>query len=259
MKHTRLIMGMPITIEIVDAAAKEADFEAVFAYFRSIDERFSPYKSTSEVTRINNGEIKEDGYSNGMREVLVLAEETKRDTKGFFDVWHEGVFDPSGVVKGWSIWNAAKMLDERGFKNFYVDAGGDIEVRGKNAEEKLWHIGIRNPFEKNSIIKTVALTDMGIATSGTYVRGQHIYNPHTGRKDIQDIVSTTVLARNVYEADRLATAAFAMGKDGITFLASIPHVEAYMIDASGIATMTEHFESFVPIETTPTNYVEHHR
>jgi len=252
-------MGMPITIEIVDVAAKEADFEAVFAYFRSIDEQFSPYKSTSEVTRINNGEIKEDGYSKEMREVLVLAEQTKKDTKGFFDVWHNGVFDPSGVVKGWSIWNAAKMLDARGFVNFYVDAGGDIEVRGKNEKGELWRVGIRNPFEKDSIIKTVALTNMGIATSGTYIRGQHIYNPHTGRKDIRDIVSMTVLAENVYEADRLATAAFAMGRDGIVFLTSIPHVEAYMIDAGGVATMTEHFESFVPIETIETNYVENNR
>lgn len=250
---------MPITIEIVDTTVMEADFEAIFAYFRSIDEQFSPYKATSEVTRINNGEIKEKDYSEEMREVLVLAETTKKDTKGFFDVWHNGAFDPSGVVKGWSIYQAAKMLDTREFKNFYVDAGGDIEVRGKNADEELWRIGIRNPFEKNSIIKTVALTDMGIATSGTYIRGQHIYNPHTGHKDIQDIVSMTVLANNVYEADRLATAAFAMGKDGIIFLSSIPHVEAYMIDADGIATMTEHFESFVPIETVSTNYVENHR
>lgn len=256
MKQVRLIMGMPITVEIVDTTAVQADFDLVFSYFRSIDEQFSPYKATSEVTRINNGEIKEEGYSKDMRQVLVLAEQTKQDTHGYFDVWHHGIFDPSGVVKGWSIYNAAKMLDARGFKNFYVDAGGDIEVRGKNAEGKLWRIGIRNPFEKDSIIKMVALTDMGIATSGTYIRGQHIYNPHTGRKDIQDIVSLTVLAENVYEADRLATAAFAMGRDGIAFLSKLPHVDAYMIDAGGIATMTEHFESYVPMETT--SYAEHH-
>ncbi|MEK7089208.1 MAG: FAD:protein FMN transferase, partial [Patescibacteria group bacterium] len=65
-------------------------------------------------------------------------------------MWHDGVFDPSGVVKGWSIHQASKMLDTKGFKNFYVDAGGDIEVCGKNAEGELWRIGIRNPFEKNS-------------------------------------------------------------------------------------------------------------
>lgn len=251
-------MGMPITVEIVDAAAAQADFNAVFSYFRSIDERFSPYKATSEVTRINSGEVTEQNYSKEMREVLALAEQTKNDTGGFFDVWHKDVFDPSGVVKGWSIWNAAKMLDVRGFKNFYVDAGGDIEVRGKNEKGELWHIGIRNPFDKNSIIKTVALTNMGIATSGTYIRGQHIYNPHTGSKDIRDIVSMTVLAANVYEADRLATAAFAMGKEGISFLASFPGVEAYMVDANGVATMTSHFESFVPIETIE-SHVESYR
>ncbi|MEK7089207.1 MAG: FAD:protein FMN transferase [Patescibacteria group bacterium] len=76
MKQARFIMGMPITIEIVDATATQEDFEAVFSYFRSIDEQFSPYKATSEVTRINNGEIKENDYSKEMREVLVLAEVT---------------------------------------------------------------------------------------------------------------------------------------------------------------------------------------
>lgn len=245
-------MGMPITVEIVDANATQVDFDAVFAYFRSIDEQFSPYKATSEVMRINAGEVKEAEYSEKMKEVLRLAEITKKDTKGYFDVWYDGFFDPSGVVKGWSIYEAAKILDACGFKNFYVDAGGDIETRGKNAEGKLWRVGIRNPLEKNSIIKVVELTNMGVATSGTYIRGQHIYNPHTGQKDIRDIVSLTVLAPNVYEADRFATAAFAMGKEGIAFISSIPHLEGYMIDAHGIATMTEHFESFVPIETTPT-------
>lgn len=242
-------MGMPITIEVVDAAVAQTDFDAIFSYFHSIDEQFSPYKASSEVSRINSGEIKEKDYSKEMKEVLRLAEETKQDTRGYFDVWHDGIFDPSGVVKGWSIYNAGKMLTARGFKNFYVDAGGDIEVRGTNTEGKFWHIGIRNPFEKNSIIKTVALTNMGIATSGTYIRGQHIYNPHTGKKEIKDIVSLTVLAPNVYEADRFATAAFAMGKEGLAFIASVPHLEGYVIDTNGVATMTEHFESFVPIET----------
>ncbi len=238
-------MGMPITVEIADSAVTEKDFEAVFSYFRSVDEQFSPYKATSEVSKLNSGELKEKDYSSEMKEVLSLAEKTKKDTNGYFDVWHKGAFDPSGIVKGWSIYNAAKILDARGFSNFYVDAGGDIEVRGKNMEGVLWRVGIRNPFETSSIIKTLQLTDCGVATSGTYIRGQHIYNPHDQDSEIKDIVSLTVIGPNIYEADRFATAAFAMGGDGIIFLASIPHLAAYVIDAKGIATMTPNFEKFV--------------
>ena len=238
-------MGMPITVEIADPAVTENDFDAIFSYFRSVDEQFSPYKATSEVSRLNSGEIEEKDYSGEMKEVLSLAEKTKKDANGYFDVWHKGIFDPSGIVKGWSIYNAAKILDARGLSHFYVDAGGDIEVRGKNAEGALWRVGIRNPFETNSIIKTLQLTDCGVATSGTYIRGQHIYNPHDPDSEIKDIVSLTVIGPNVYEADRFATAAFAMGRDGIAFLASIPYLAAYVIDAKGIATMTPNFEKFV--------------
>ena len=238
-------MGMPITVEIADSKATVDDFEAIFSYFRSVDEQFSPYKEMSEVSRLNRGELEEKDYSNEMKEVLSLAAETKKEADGYFDVWHKGKFDPSGIVKGWSIYNASKILDARGLLHFYVDAGGDIEVRGKNTEGALWRVGIRNPFETSSIIKTLQLTNCGVATSGTYIRGQHIYNPHSPDSEIKDIVSLTVIGPNVYEADRFATAAFAMGRGGITFLASLPHLAAYVIDANGIATMTPNFEQFV--------------
>ena len=70
-------------------------------------------------------------------------------------------------------------------------------------------------------VKVLALTDQGIATSGTAIRGQHIYNPHQPDASIQDIVSLTVIGPNIYEADRFATAAFAMGKEGIRFIANV--------------------------------------
>ncbi|OYV63155.1 MAG: hypothetical protein B7X01_00555 [Acidiphilium sp. 21-62-4] len=114
--------------------------------------------------------------------------------------------DPSGLVKGWSIYNAALLLEKEGFKNFYVDAGGDVQVRGKNAAGEAWKVGIRNPFDQTTIVKTLAVTTEGVATSGTYVRGQHIYNPHKKTEQITDIVSLTVIGPNVYEADRFATA-----------------------------------------------------
>lgn len=52
-------MGMPITVDIVDMSATAADMEKIFSYFTSIDEQFSPYKKTSELTRINDGKISE--------------------------------------------------------------------------------------------------------------------------------------------------------------------------------------------------------
>ena len=94
-------------------------------------------------------------------------------------------------------------------------------------------------------MKVLAVTDKGIATSGTAIRGQHIYDPHHPDTPLQDIVSLTVIGPNVYEADRFATAAFAMGKRGIYFIERLPGFEGYMIDASARATFTSGFERYV--------------
>src|SRR6185437_1455897 len=110
---------------------------------------------------------------------------------------------------------------KEGVRNYYIEAGGDIQVSGKNEISEKWSVGIRNPFKQEEIVKVVFLKDEGIATSGTYIRGQHIYNPHKDDEEISDIMSITVIGPNIYEADRFATAAFAMGKRGISFIENL--------------------------------------
>src|ERR1700730_6894839 len=103
MKETRLLMGMPITVEIVDATVTQDDLDNVFTYFAWVDETFSTYKATSEISRINRGEVVEAEYSDAMKAILTLSEQTKRDTHGYFDIRRDGKYDPSGIVKGWAI------------------------------------------------------------------------------------------------------------------------------------------------------------
>ena len=101
----------------------------------------------------------------------------------------------------------------------------------------------KNPWNANENVKIVYVTTEGVATSGTYIRGEHIYNPKTGAA-ANEIVSLTVIGPNIYEADRFATAAFAMGKNAIHFIESLPGFEGYMIDNDKIATMTTGFEKY---------------
>jgi thiamine biosynthesis lipoprotein len=244
MKETRLLMGMPITVEIADADAERDEIERVFAYFSHIDELFSTYKETSEISRINRGEVRPEEYSAEVRTILALSEETKRETSGYFDIRRDGLYDPSGIVKGWSIQNAAQMLRERGEHNFYIDAGGDIAVAGRK-DGNPWRVGIRNPFNRAENVKVLALSERGIATSGTAIRGQHIYNPHDPETPLLEVASLTVIGPNVYEADRFATAAFAMGRRGIYFIEQLDGFEGYMIDVGARATMTTGFERYV--------------
>ena len=242
MKQTQLIMGMPITVELV--SGDDDAVRAVFDYFATVDERYSTYKPDSEISRINAG-LPEREWSSEMKRVLRLCEETKRLTNGYFDIKKSGHLDPSGLVKGWAIHNAALLLLKRGQKDFYIEAGGDIQTHGKNSSSASWQVGIRNPFKLEEIIKVVRLSGDAIATSGTYIRGAHIYNPKDGYQDATQVSSLSVIGPNIYEADRFATAAFAMGKPGIAFIESLPGLEGYMIDNEGVATMTSNFERYV--------------
>jgi thiamine biosynthesis lipoprotein len=189
--------------------------------------------------------LKKNEYSKDMVTILALCEKTKRETDGYFNISNNDHLDPSGLVKGWSIKKASEMLKLRSFNNYYIDAGGDIAVSGKNSLGKKWRIGIRNPFNRYENVKVVMLDNEGIATSGTAIRGQHIYNPYIVNKPIEEIVSLTVIGPNVYEADRFATAAFAMGEKGITFIETLEGFEGYMIKQNKRALFTNGFEKYV--------------
>ncbi|HST88879.1 MAG TPA: FAD:protein FMN transferase [Ktedonobacterales bacterium] len=244
MRETRLLMGMPITVEVRDPRATRDDLAAVFAYFTSVDETFSTYKATSVISRLNRGELALEDCGEEVRTIFALAEQTRRETHGYFDITRDGIRDPSGIVKGWAIHNAARRLREAGYRDFYVDAGGDIAVSGTK-DGAPWRVGIRNPLNRQQNVKVLAVTDRGVATSGTAIRGQHIYNPHDPDTPLLDVLSLTVIGPNVYEADRFATAAFAMGQRGIHFIEELPGFEGYLIDARARATSTSGFERYV--------------
>jgi FAD:protein FMN transferase len=244
LKETRLIMGMPVTLEVVDAAASQALFDEIFAYFVCIDEKFSTYKESSEISRLNRHELSLEETSPEMQTVFVLAERMRRKTHGYFDIHQAGFIDPSGLVKGWAIFNAAHMIGRRGFENFYVEAGGDFQAVGKNAAGEDWQVGIRSPFNLNEIVKVLSISNRGVATSGTYIRGQHIYNPKKGSAVVSDIVSLTVIGPDIYRADCYATAAFVMGRAGLAFIEKLKGFEAYMIDRNRQAFFTSGFARY---------------
>ncbi|MDD5050711.1 MAG: FAD:protein FMN transferase [Candidatus Pacebacteria bacterium] len=242
---------MPVGIDINDREIIPGIFEEVFSYFTYVDQKFSTYKTTSEISAINRREIPKEKWSADMKEVIALSEKTRKETEGYFDiVTPKGFIDPSGMVKGWAIWKASEIIKSKGIKNFYVEIGGDIQVSGKNSVGGLWSVGIENPFKRKDerggdIVKIIYLDDKGVATSGTYKRGTHIYDPVKKAAPSDGILSLTVIGPNVYEADRFATAAFAMGTRGIEFLEKLPGFEAYQIDKDGQAVMTTGFESYM--------------
>lgn len=244
MRQTRWLMGMPITVDAV-GVPDTAAIDEVFDWLAAVDCRFSTYREDSEIAAVNRGQLKQAQYSTEMREILALAERTRADTSGYFDIRRaDDSLDPSGIVKGWAILKAARILDGRSLEDYYVDAGGDIQSAGRNGAGAPWTVGIRNPFCLDEIVKVLVPDGAGIATSGSYARGQHIYDPHARQRPIDELVSLTVIGPDVLEADRFATAAFAMRADGVHFIEQLPGFEAYAIDATGRATLTSGFEAY---------------
>jgi len=240
-------MAMPAIVEITDEKdQKETSdhIEEVFRYFNKINETFSPFKETSEIFKLNEKKISTSQLSSEVKHILKLAAETHKLSGGYFDIVYKGHLDPSGIVKGWAINNGAEILKNHGYENYYVEIAGDIQTSGHHKEDNFWKIGIRNPLKTSEIVKVVNLKGQGIATSGTYMQGVHIYDP-VNRKKANELLALTVIGPNVYEADRFATAAFAMGKAGINFIASRPGLAGYAIDHEGVATYTTDFEKYV--------------
>src|SRR5204863_276269 len=69
---------------------------------------------------------------------------------------------------------------------------------------------IQHPRDANAIAKVVEGSDLAVATSGAYERGEHVRDPHTGAPP-GGILSVTVTGPDLGTADAYATAAFAMG------------------------------------------------
>jgi len=242
MKVTEGIMGMSVAIEVLDEC-DGSDIDEILDYFHQVDETFSTYKKTSEISKINRKELRIEDASPEVKKILRLCEETKSKTHGYFDIYVEGIIDPSGLVKGYAIAEAAKRFIKKGYKNFYIEIGGDVAIYGLKNGQK-WKVGMRDPRDRRLTKGVLHLTNVGIATSGTYERGMHIYDP-IRKKLANDVESLTVIGPDVYEADRFATAAYAMGKKGIDFLDTIDGLEGYMITRDGKEFLTENFRNFM--------------
>ena len=187
-------------------------------WLHEVDARFSTYKADSEVSRFGRGELRLEGASADLRHVLEACADLWRETDGYFDAYASGPLDPSGYVKGWSVEVASARLLAAGSQRHYINAGGDIRMRGTHPDGGPWRVGIRHPWEADKVSWVLALTDGAVATSGTYERGDHVIDPRTG-KPAQGLRSVTVVGPDLALADAYATAALAMGEGGISWLA----------------------------------------
>ena len=239
--RTEHIMGMPIVFDVRDVDDPAA-LDPLVAWLRFADETFSTYLADSQINRFNRGELTLEDAHPLVREVVILCEELRVQTGGFFDARaaRADYVDPSGLVKGWAVERAADLAVELGWRNFAINAGGDIRLRGGALPAPRWRIGIQHPGDAGEIVGVVAGDDLAVATSGTYERGEHVLDPHTRRPPV-GVASVTVTGRNLATADALATAIFAMGAEGPAWSAQLCDHEAFIVLEDGRSLRTPRF------------------
>lgn len=229
MKKISAHMGMPISIDIPNQK-NLAIFDDLFAICEDTDQRFSPYKVTSELQKLWRGQIKERDTSEDMKFIISECDKYEQLTNGYFSARFAGTFNPTGYVKAWAIQRMVDHLATKKIGTYLINAGGDIAAHSDSSHR--WNIAIANPFNTSQPIAELTVDNLSIATSGTYEKGSHIYDPHT-RMPIDSLASVTIFGPCIITADVFATAAFAMGDKANEFIKKQRHYQAIIVDKSG--------------------------
>ncbi len=255
-------MGTLVTIQIVPSEAHatlaEPAMDRAFGWFHEIEARCTRYSEQSELRQLTTRAVGTPVQVSAIlfeavRFALIVAEESG----GAFDptvgrkmealdvdsvapnhdvTWRDVTLDPDrrtitlhrpllldlgAVAKGLAIDTAARELEL--FRDFAIDAGGDVYMGGFNPHGQPWSVGIRHPRLDRELIDTVRVSNQAVCTSGDYERqapdgGHHIFDPRNGAHP-HTVASATVIASGAMLADALATAAFVLGpEEGIRFL-----------------------------------------
>jgi thiamine biosynthesis lipoprotein len=247
------IWGTAIGVDVRDRV-DPVEVDAVFAWFHRIDDLFSTWRDDTEISRLGRGDLRLTDASVEVRTVLALCDRVMEESHGAFDITigadprvepREGFgpIDPSGLVKGWALDRAAASLQRAGAANFSINAGGDVVTRGRPEPGDVWRVGIQHPWDRMSIAAVVGGTDLAVATSGRYERGEHIIDPRTGTHP-HGVMAVTVVGDELAIADGYATAALVMGVDGMAWLAERDGFEGMAITDDRTVITTDGFARY---------------
>ena len=246
--HVEHVMGMAVSIDVRDDIDPDS-LTRVIEWLHHVDATFSTYKLESPISQFGIGALDVGDLTDEVRGVLELCEILRQETNGAFDIAavpapNGSTLDPSGLVKGWSIERAAHMFEAHGATNFCINAGGDIAVRGNSESGQPWRIGVRHPSDPMASAAILALNGRrAIATSATYERGAHIFDPATG-EPTAELASVTIIGEDLTTVDAYATAVFVMGLPGVEWLMEThPELDAFVIGHDGLTWETPGFDA----------------
>lgn len=160
--------------------------------------------------------------------------------------------DFGGVAKGWAAHQAMKRLKVEG--PVLINAAGDIAISGPCADGSEWQVGIADPFHKGQDIEILFLKECGVATSGKDRRRwtregilqHHIIDPFTNQPAETDLLTVTVIAPNVMQAEAAAKAAFILGsRAGSEWIEARAEFAALLILDNGELLYSQKMEEYL--------------
>lgn len=207
-------MNMPFTIVFVRGNFDETLIEAlnqvvneIDKYLKNVEEKFSPFIPNSLVSRHTDiGEVlQEDFFDLEYQEVYSRSILAKKETRGLFDPFFEGKYNPTGFVKGWAIENAftkylKPLIDYNIIEAGAINGAGDMQVGTNTDSDFYWKIGIENPEDRKKIIDRYSIKNGALATSGISKKGQHIKSENK-----LEHIQVTVVGNYLSDVDIMAT------------------------------------------------------
>ena len=153
------------------------------------------------------------------------------------------MLDCSAIAKGFGVDCVTRLFDRKGIKNYMIDIGGELVMKGENAQMNTWRIGINKPIDDslavNQELQTILeISNAGMATSGNYrnfyykdgKKYAHTIDPRTGYPVQHNILSSTVVAKDCATADAYATSFMVLGLDSAKAVCNAhPELDAYFI------------------------------
>lgn len=127
--------------------------------------------------------------------------------------------DLSGIAKGHAVDAIAGLLGDLGLRHALVEIGGELAGRGMRPDGEPWWVDLENPPGTALPPLRVALHGIAVATSGSYIRGDHNIDPRTGRPPANDTISVSVIAADAATADGWASAFAVLGGEEAIALA----------------------------------------
>ena len=170
-------------------------------------------------------------YNNEIRKsILRIPSEVIINDQFITKIDTHSQFNFDAIAQGLSVDVICKFFDFKGVKDYMVEIGGEVRVRGKNNKGNLWTISLEAPNSKvnnRKVQETVSLNNESVVTSGSYrkfkiidgVKYSHALDPATGLGVTHNLLSVSVITQDCDIADALATTFLVMGKEkSIAFL-----------------------------------------